>query len=72
MTGLRARRLNDQQWTLELDLEPFAHSVPRMHRPSSIGRGVTFLNKYLSTRLFVQQVRQRPAAARALSPQHTG
>ena len=28
------------EWTLELDLEPFAREFPRMHETRSIGRGV--------------------------------
>lgn len=37
---------------LELDLEPFNAGFPRMTRPSSIGNGVQFLNRHLSSRLF--------------------
>ncbi|MDX1594226.1 MAG: sucrose synthase [Gammaproteobacteria bacterium] len=44
-------------WTLELDLEPFAREFPRMHETGSIGRGVEFLNRRLSSQLFVEQGR---------------
>lgn len=40
------------QYVLELDLEPFNAGFPRMTRPSSIGNGVQFLNRHLSSRLF--------------------
>jgi sucrose synthase len=44
-------------WTLEVDLEPFAREFPRMHETGSIGRGVEFLNRRLSSQLFVEQGR---------------
>lgn len=37
---------------LELDFEPFNASFPRLTMPSSIGNGVQFLNRHLSSRLF--------------------
>ncbi|BDA49039.1 Sucrose synthase 2 [Coccomyxa sp. Obi] len=39
-------------WQLEIDLEPFNSRFPKMTRPSSIGEGVKFLNRHLSSRLF--------------------
>jgi len=39
-------------WTLEIDLNPFNRGFPRMKETKSIGRGVEFLNRYLSNRLF--------------------
>jgi sucrose synthase len=42
-------------WTLEIDLEPFNMHFPKMTRPSSIGQGVTFLNRHLSSRLFTDK-----------------
>ncbi len=39
-------------WTLEFDLEPFSREFPRMHEARSIGRGVEFLNRRLSSQLF--------------------
>lgn len=39
-------------FVLELDLGPFNAGFPRMTRPSSIGNGVQFLNRHLSSRLF--------------------
>jgi sucrose synthase len=39
-------------WTLEVDLTPFNRGFPRMKETKSIGRGVEFLNRYLSSRLF--------------------
>lgn len=39
-------------WTLEIDLKPFNRQFPKMRETKSIGRGVEFLNRYLSNRLF--------------------
>ena len=39
-------------WELEIDLEPFSREFPKMHEARSIGRGVEFLNRRLSSRLF--------------------
>ncbi len=44
--------LNSDPWTLEIDLTPFNRGFPRMKETKSIGRGVEFLNRYLSNRLF--------------------
>ena len=40
------------QWVLELDLEPFSREFFKLHESESIGRGVEFLNRRLSSRLF--------------------
>lgn len=40
---------------LELDFEPFVREFPRMKETRSIGRGVEFLNRVLSGRMFTQQ-----------------
>ncbi len=40
------------EWMLELDFKPFGRDMPRMTEPRSIGRGVEFLNRALSSRLF--------------------
>ncbi|EIE18920.1 sucrose synthase [Coccomyxa subellipsoidea C-169] len=37
---------------LEIDLEPFNSHFPKLTRPNSIGEGVKFLNRHLSSRLF--------------------
>jgi sucrose synthase len=37
---------------LEIDLTPFERGFPKLSRPGSIGRGVQFLNRYLSSRIF--------------------
>ncbi|MBE0509188.1 MAG: sucrose synthase [Gammaproteobacteria bacterium] len=42
----------DSGWCMELDLGPFNREFPRMHEPRSIGRGVEFLNRQLSSQLF--------------------
>lgn len=45
----------DDRFTLEIDLGPFKREVPRLREPSSIGRGVDFLNRHLSRKLFADQ-----------------
>ncbi|MDZ7754700.1 MAG: sucrose synthase [Gammaproteobacteria bacterium] len=39
-------------WTLEVDLAPFSRDFQKLHESDSIGRGVEFLNRRLSSRLF--------------------
>jgi sucrose synthase len=39
-------------WLLEIDLEPFSREFAKMKESRSIGRGVEFLNRRLSSRLF--------------------
>lgn len=51
VTGERA----EDRFVLEVDLEPFERGFPRLTRPSSIGRGVEHLNRYLSGRLFQER-----------------
>ena len=45
------RNISDP-FTLEIDLTPFNRGFPRMKETKSIGRGVEFLNRYLSNHLF--------------------
>ena len=40
------------EWTLEIDLEPFSREFYKLHESGSIGRGVEFLNRRLSSKLF--------------------
>ncbi|MGD2112462.1 MAG: sucrose synthase, partial [Gammaproteobacteria bacterium] len=42
----------DDDWVLEIDLEPFSREFPKMREVHSIGRGVEYLNRRLSSRLF--------------------
>ncbi|MCB0283269.1 MAG: sucrose synthase [Calditrichaeota bacterium] len=41
-----------KNWSVELDLTPFNRGLPKLSETKSIGRGVEFLNRYLSNRLF--------------------
>lgn len=41
-----------QNWSLELDFGPFNREFPKLKEPRSIGRGVEFLNRRLSSQLF--------------------
>ncbi|KAF5744125.1 Sucrose synthase 3 isoform 1 [Tripterygium wilfordii] len=43
---------NNDHFVLELDFEPFNASFPRPTRSSSIGNGVQFLNRHLSSIMF--------------------
>lgn len=45
------RSFNDN-YPLELDFEPFNANFPRPNRSSSIGNGVQFLNRHLSSIMF--------------------
>jgi len=42
----------EEDWTLEIDLGPFARDFPKLQEARSIGRGVEFLNRRLSSQLF--------------------
>ncbi|MGC9326085.1 MAG: sucrose synthase [Candidatus Hinthialibacter sp.] len=42
----------DDDWVLEIDLKPFNREFPKLIEARSIGRGVEFLNRHLSGRLF--------------------
>ncbi|KAJ8899084.1 hypothetical protein K2173_010237 [Erythroxylum novogranatense] len=43
---------SNDPYVLELDFEPFNASFPRPNRSSSIGNGVQFLNRHLSSNMF--------------------
>jgi sucrose synthase len=47
-----ARPEQEDNWRLEVDLEPFSRGFPRLHEARSIGKGVTFLNRRLAGGLF--------------------
>ena len=44
--------VSDQNWMLEIDLGPFNREFPKLQEARSIGRGVEFLNRRLSSQLF--------------------
>lgn len=44
----------EDTWVLELDLGPFSREFYKLQEADSIGRGVEFLNRHLSSRLFQQ------------------
>ncbi len=41
-----------QPWSVEVDLGPFGRDFPRLQEADSIGQGVSFLNRRLSSELF--------------------
>ncbi len=45
----------ESEWGLQIDLEPFERGFPKMRENRSIGRGVEFLNRHLSARIFEDQ-----------------
>nr|BDC53325.1 sucrose synthase 2 [Dianthus caryophyllus] len=47
-------------FVLELDFEPFTASVPRPTLSKSIGKGVEFLNRHLSAKMFHEKECMRP------------
>lgn len=47
-----AAATSDDDWVLEFDLAPFSREFYKMREANSIGRGVEFLNRRLSSRLF--------------------
>ncbi|MFA9462012.1 sucrose synthase [Thiohalorhabdus methylotrophus] len=46
------RRDPEEDWCLEVDLAPFSREFPKLQETRSIGRGVEFLNRRLSSQLF--------------------
>lgn len=55
-TAFKERLVNgaahDGDWTLEFDIGPFRREFPRLRESRSIGRGMEFLNRRLSSQLF--------------------
>jgi len=45
----------DDDWVVEVDLEPFARGFAKPNEERFIGRGVAFLNRRLSSQLFEEQ-----------------
>ncbi|MGD8803689.1 MAG: sucrose synthase [Gammaproteobacteria bacterium] len=43
---------SEEEFVLEIDLAPFDREFYKLHEPGSIGRGVEFLNRRLSSHLF--------------------
>src|SRR5690606_4762352 len=62
----------DGAFTVEVDLEPFERTFPRLTQARSIGRGVEHLNRYLSGRLFQERRHPIGTAARGGPPWGTG
>ncbi len=43
---------SSSEWVLEFDIDPFSREFPKLREAHSIGRGVEFLNRRLSSQLF--------------------
>lgn len=43
------------EWTLEVDFAPFNRDFPKLKEARSVGAGLEFLNKHLSSKLFHEQ-----------------
>jgi len=41
-------------WALEIDLEPFGHTFPRLKEVRSVGRGLEYLNRHLAGKLLAE------------------
>jgi sucrose synthase len=52
---LKEPQLVGDNWIPELDLRPFERGFPHLKETRSIGRGVEFLNRHLSGRMFDEQ-----------------
>jgi len=62
----------DGEWTLEVDLGPFNREFPKLRESRSIGRGVEFLNRRLSSELFQQLGKGDRSILDFLSVHHSG
>jgi sucrose synthase len=58
--GAVADRPATERYLLEVDLTPFERGFPKLTQPRSIGRGVEFLNRYLSGRIFSRRGGEGP------------
>lgn len=47
-----AAGVEEGAWTLEFDVAPFTREMPKLQEADSIGQGVQFLNRRLSSRMF--------------------
>ncbi len=47
-----AAGVEEGAWTLEFDVAPFTREMPKLQEADSIGQGVEFLNRRLSSRMF--------------------
>ncbi|WOL06669.1 hypothetical protein Cni_G15403 [Canna indica] len=63
---------SDDRYRLELDFEPFNASFPRPSRSSSIGNGVQFLNRHLSSIMFRNKDCLEPLLAFLRAHRHKG
>eukprot|EP00257_Ricinus_communis_P015404 XP_015573313.1 sucrose synthase 2 isoform X3 [Ricinus communis] len=62
----------DESYVLELDFEPFNATFPRPTRSSSIGNGVQFLNRHLSSVMFRQKESLEPLLEFLRTHKHDG
>ncbi|MDW7649743.1 MAG: sucrose synthase [Bacillota bacterium] len=71
--AFKERQLNgkDQDsWSLEVDFEPFNREFPRLQEARSIGNGVEFLNRHLSSRLLQEQAKAQEVLLEFLRRHH--
>lgn len=59
-------------YLLELDFEPFNATLPRPTRSSSIGNGVQFLNRHLSSIMFRNKESMEPLLEFLRTHKHDG
>ena len=60
----------DSAGLLEIDMEPFYASSPKINDPRSIGQGLEFLNRYLSGKLFADSEKWLEALLKMLVELH--
>ena len=71
--SFKERQANGQEqdlWHLEVDFAPFNRDFPKLHEAYSIGNGVEFLNRHLSSSLFHKQGRAQEILLEFLRRHH--
>lgn len=63
---------SNENYVLELDFEPFNATFPRPTRSSSIGNGVQFLNRHLSSIMFRNKESLEPLVNFLRAHKHDG
>ena len=71
--AFKERQVNgykQSDWMLELDFAPFNREVPKLKEARSIGNGLQFLNRHLSSRFFQEQARAQEILLEFLRRHH--
>ncbi|MCW3490156.1 sucrose synthase [Dethiobacter alkaliphilus] len=71
--AFKERQVNghdDEEWMLELDFDPFNRDFPKLKEARSIGNGLQFLNRHLSSRFFHEQAKAQEILLEFLRRHH--